>query len=722
MSSAFKRQTESVKAGPSPPKHASAHPAIRSEHRVLHLQRLLGNQAVMRMLRPQSSATSAAVSDRAAFHGASATLSTPALLQRKLMVNQPGDAYEQEADRVSEHVMRMPASTGTAISSSASAVQLQTASSVSATGVAEAPPIVHEVLRSPGHALDASARSFMEPRFGQDFSKVRVHTDEKAAESAQAVNAKAYTAGNNVVFGAGEYAPGTSEGQKLLGHELTHVVQQGPTSPSTMVQRDTKPQEEKKDEAEHSVVDPREFATAKSLQGIREEICAAKLAGTNIDADSSIDAKTAGILDDVMLRAAVCGTLSGYISSPAKPLASGRFKIIEHNKVHDLHGNTHEQDRFDADDFHVAVAHYLERTNEDFAHLSAEQKRDRILQIGGFYDRKADTLNLPSDAKFGSALHEAVHGSSKAVFKYLFGEELNEGVTQLFSDMILQDEGRAPFQGHTYQTNLDLAKRLQAKLNGWELMARVYFKGEGAAARQIASVLGLPQEQPLKEEQVRSAILSAGQASATKPGVQSAAVDKEKLKQDMCINQPVDEARAQCAFTSDQERMLQIIRDHALSDCAKARSAIDYPGNEDQVRRIAKDYFSVNIRMTARTKAALVARIELVANKLEHSPIKCGTCQDEHCNSGATAHVDDARTFIVMCPRAFNADLEKQYSLIRYLIHEAAHLANIDDPGATVEFYCSQAATKDEKCPVPGDALRNVDAWSHFIEELAFTI
>lgn len=521
MSSAFKRQTESVKAGPSPPKHGPAHPALRSEHRVLHLQRLLGNQAVMRMLRPQSSATSAAVSDRAAFHGPSASLPTPALLQRKLMVNQPGDAYEQEAERVSEHVMRMPASTGTAISSSASAVQLQTASSASATGVAEAPPIVHEVLRSPGHALDASARSFMEPRFGHDFSKVRVHTDATAAESAQAVGARAYTVGSNVVFGAGQYGPGTQEGQRLLGHELTHVVQQGPASPSTMVQRDTKPQEEKKDEPEHSVVDPREFATAKSLQGIREEICAAKLAGTNIDADSSIDAKTAEILDDVMLRAAVCGTLSGYISSPAKPLAAGRFNIIEHNRVHDLHGSMREQDRFDADDFHVAVAHYLER-NEDFAHLSADQKRDRILEIGGFYDRKTDILNLPSDAKFGSALHEAVHGSSKAIFKYLFGEELNEGVTQLFSDMILQDEGRTPFQGHTYQTNLDLAKRLQTKLNGWELMARVYFKGEGAAARQIASALGLPQEQPLKDEQVRKAILGAGQASAPKQGAQSA--------------------------------------------------------------------------------------------------------------------------------------------------------------------------------------------------------
>jgi outer membrane protein OmpA-like peptidoglycan-associated protein len=85
---------------------------------------------------------------------------------------------------------------------------------------------VQEVLRSPGQPLDASARAFMEPRFGRDFSQVRVHTDGQAADSARAVNALAYTVGRDVVFGMGQYAPRTSAGQRLLGHELTHVVQQ----------------------------------------------------------------------------------------------------------------------------------------------------------------------------------------------------------------------------------------------------------------------------------------------------------------------------------------------------------------------------------------------------------------------------------------------------------------------------------------------------------------
>jgi Domain of unknown function (DUF4157) len=94
-----------------------------------------------------------------------------------------------------------------------------------------APPIFHEVLRSPGHPLDAVTRTVMEPHLNHNFSRVRVHTDTSAAASASAVNALAYTIGNNVVFGEGQYAPGTTAGKQLIAHELTHVVQQNSASP-----------------------------------------------------------------------------------------------------------------------------------------------------------------------------------------------------------------------------------------------------------------------------------------------------------------------------------------------------------------------------------------------------------------------------------------------------------------------------------------------------------
>jgi len=89
-----------------------------------------------------------------------------------------------------------------------------------------APLLVRDVLNSPGQPLNQETRSFMEPRFGYDFSGVRVHTDEKAAESAQAVRANAYTAGQHVAFANGRYAPDSINGRQLIAHELTHVVQQ----------------------------------------------------------------------------------------------------------------------------------------------------------------------------------------------------------------------------------------------------------------------------------------------------------------------------------------------------------------------------------------------------------------------------------------------------------------------------------------------------------------
>jgi Domain of unknown function (DUF4157) len=91
----------------------------------------------------------------------------------------------------------------------------------------EGPSRVREVVGSGGGSpLDAGTRSFMEERLGQDFSDVRVHTGAQADGSARSINAQAYTAGTDVVFRSGVYAPETDSGRAVLAHELTHVVQQ----------------------------------------------------------------------------------------------------------------------------------------------------------------------------------------------------------------------------------------------------------------------------------------------------------------------------------------------------------------------------------------------------------------------------------------------------------------------------------------------------------------
>jgi hypothetical protein len=121
-----------------------------------------------------------------------------------LAINKPGDAFEQQADRIAEQVMRMPQPVVPMAAAHAPAVRRRASHQAAPE---TAPPTVHNVLRSPGRPLDAATRDFMEPRFGQNFGPVRVHSDGEAAAAASAVHARAYTIGHEIMFGADEYPP-----------------------------------------------------------------------------------------------------------------------------------------------------------------------------------------------------------------------------------------------------------------------------------------------------------------------------------------------------------------------------------------------------------------------------------------------------------------------------------------------------------------------------------
>jgi uncharacterized protein DUF4157 len=142
-------------------------------------------------------------------------------LQTKLTVNEPGDIYEQEADRAADQVMA--AQTHANISSAP--LQIQRFSDSSYGQGDAAPASVAQTLTSPGRPMEPALRQDMEQRFGYDFSKVRVHTGAAAEQSARDVHARAYTMGHHMVFGAGRLAPETTEGRRLIAHELTHVAQ-----------------------------------------------------------------------------------------------------------------------------------------------------------------------------------------------------------------------------------------------------------------------------------------------------------------------------------------------------------------------------------------------------------------------------------------------------------------------------------------------------------------
>lgn len=184
-------------------------------------------------------------------------------VQAKLTIGQPNDKYEQEADRVADQVMAIPypklqrkpenEKEGETFQSKPLVEQitpllqrqeeppgeeeeeLQAKSKAS-----EIPAVTSNLLsrvnsmKGSGQPLDSSTRAFFEPRFEHNFNHVRVHTDSSAADSATSIKARAFTVGNHVVMGSGAYQPQSSEGRRLLGHELTHVVQQ---NSGTIVQR-----------------------------------------------------------------------------------------------------------------------------------------------------------------------------------------------------------------------------------------------------------------------------------------------------------------------------------------------------------------------------------------------------------------------------------------------------------------------------------------------------
>jgi hypothetical protein len=149
--------------------------------------------------------------------------SSRGILQAKLQVGAPHDAYEQEADRVADEVLANPG--GNPISSKTPPLIQRLASQT--TGYkTTAPPSVERALSGSGRALNSELQQDMSQRFNQDFSEVRIHTGVAAAQSAQQINANAYTVGHNIVFGTGQFAPHSQQGKRLLAHELTHVVQQ----------------------------------------------------------------------------------------------------------------------------------------------------------------------------------------------------------------------------------------------------------------------------------------------------------------------------------------------------------------------------------------------------------------------------------------------------------------------------------------------------------------
>jgi hypothetical protein len=383
-------------------------------------------------------------------------------LQTKLAVNQPGDRFEQEADRMADFVAR---GTGRA-----AAIRNHSLDSPQS-GESKAPPIVHEVLGNSGQPLDSSTRSFMEGRFGHDFGNVRVHLDARAAASARSVNALAYTVGSDIVFRAGAFAPDGSSGRQLLAHELTHVVQQSDAGTARGQPLQRQPDETSTKESPPTKTPPTKTAPAKPPPR-------KTLKSEGVDLNDPVAGGTPAIIDAVLARNQ---KLASYIGARIKGL-----KIAEKGKfVHDTS---------DAN-FDTAYNDAYDLPSGDTVPKSTK----------GFLNTKKSEIHLRPDALFGTALHEAVH---RLASPRLYGEflpiakkisstltdVLSEGVTAFFTDEILKEE-ELPNFNDAYRSQKDKAKNLidALKPNGFDMMGNFNFKGSGIV--EIGEKLGFTRKQ-----------------------------------------------------------------------------------------------------------------------------------------------------------------------------------------------------------------------------------
>jgi hypothetical protein len=327
------------------------------------------------------------------------------------MLSTPGDTYEQEADRLADRVMRMPAAPeGMPPGQVRRLVQTEgsQASEVTHTG---APPLVHDVLRAPAQALDPVTRTSMERRFGYDFDKVRIHTDARAVESAQDLRARAYTVGNDIVFAAGQYRPESEAGRRLLAHELAHVVQ-------------------------------RKESAGRAGPAIRRQ-AQNPLAGRSTF--ETVDYRVEALIDAALIQS----SLWPYIG----------HKVTRGTRIEG--GVT-----------------YLSQSAFEEAYIAHARRRGEAVEkakdVRGFYDPGRGRIVAAVPANLETLLHEGIHRFADPSFRQVFTPGFDEGVTQYFTNHVLQEYGLEP--GRAYPEEVMAGDALAATV-GFEELALGYFLG-----------------------------------------------------------------------------------------------------------------------------------------------------------------------------------------------------------------------------------------------------
>jgi hypothetical protein len=311
--------------------HTPQHPRALSPQAMPHLQQLMGNQALQRMLAAERN-------------------SRGAFVQTKLAVGAAGGAYEQEADAMAQHATTPDATVNR---------QVSAASGAAPAGLMVGGEFEQRLAQrhGQGQALPSDVQRELSPKFGADFSDVRVHADDEAADMASAVQAQAFTHGADIYMGKGQYQPGTSTGKQLLAHELTHTIQQSggaPRNVAPLIQRKKMSQERQEEVRKRlkEALTPHKYERLKSLFFIRqadlvEEIIAKKDAINAMD-NSEFDLLTR---NEDMVNKIHALPLPGLFSKVRSFFSWGKGsvkdegdKTIGHEKESEAHGAWSESD------------------------------------------------------------------------------------------------------------------------------------------------------------------------------------------------------------------------------------------------------------------------------------------------------------------------------------------------------------------------------------------
>lgn len=365
--------------------------------------------------------------------------------------------------------------------------------------VGQVPAIVNEVLRSPGQPLDVQTRAFFEPRFGHDFSQVRLHADAKAAESARAVNALAYTVGSEVVFGPGRFSPTTTEGRLLLTHELTHVVQQSASGAGQLqTSRISQPGEPGEQEAEFFSQAVLEAVALPVVVSTPPQVARQKTpdgkSGTEKKAPEQANHTKQTLSSDDKKR--IKGALQATAPATVPKFAEGPRYVL-HDTASRVEPNKKEREEVDAGFLKKWKEAHKEEPKEDQAKKKLEKLKKKELEeaIGKARQKKERTTYEGHERNERGPLDEGAaawipEGGTAVIARPQFFDPRRPATTQYErrADIIAMEPRERAFEKVWQATNpAERQAALQASLAGLEVTPR---KGESKKEETERAIRG----------------------------------------------------------------------------------------------------------------------------------------------------------------------------------------------------------------------------------------